>query len=162
MADIERTWKKLVPQITFSSNFLKDNIEKQYRTEEQLTTIVSFSSILSILITCLGLFGLSILITIQKTKEIGIRRLLGASAYSIYGMLSKEFLLIISVAQLIGIPVAWYLINKWLNEFAYRINEDVLIFLAAAIITILIASITISFQVIKAATVNPVKSLRYE
>ena len=162
ISEIKATWKKLVPGTTFSSNFLKDNIEKQYRTEEQLTAIVTFSSVLSVLITCLGLFGLSILITVQKTKEIGIRRLLGASAYSIYGILSKEFIMIILAAQLVGIPVAWYLINKWLSEFAYRINEDVLIFLAAAIITIIIASITISFQAIKAATVNPVKSLRYE
>ena len=162
MSEIESTWKKLVPNITFSSNFLKDNIEKQYRTEEQLTAIETFSSILSILITCLGLFGLSILITVQKTKEIGIRRLLGASAYSIYGMLSKEFIMIILAAQLVGIPAAWYLINKWLGEFAYRINEGALIFLTAGLLTIIIASVTISFQAVKAANDNPIKSLRYE
>jgi len=159
---IKTIWEKLVQGITFNSTFLKDNIENQYRTEEQLTTIVSLSSILSILITCLGLFGLSILIIIQKTKEIGIRRLLGASAYSVYGMLSKEFLLIILAAQLLGIPVAWYLINKWLTEFAYRINVDAIIFLAAGLITIIIACVTISIQAIKAANTKPVDTLRYE
>lgn len=159
---IKTIWEKLVQGITFNSTFLKDNIENQYRTEEQLTTIVSLSSILSILITCLGLFGLSILIIIQKTKEIGIRRLLGASAYSVYGMLSKEFLLIILAAQLLGIPVAWYLINKWLTEFAYRINMDAIIFLAAGLITIIIACVTISIQAIKAANTKPVDTLRYE
>jgi putative ABC transport system permease protein len=159
---IKTIWEKLVQGVTFNSTFLKDNIENQYRTEEQLTTIVSLSSILSILITCLGLFGLSILIIIQKTKEIGIRRLLGASAYSVYGMLSKEFLLIILAAQLLGIPVAWYLINKWLTEFAYRINIDAIIFLAAGLITIIIAFVTISIQAIKAANTKPVDTLRYE
>jgi putative ABC transport system permease protein len=159
---IKTIWEKLVPGITFNSTFLKDNIENQYRTEEQLTTIVSLSSILSILITCLGLFGLSILIIIQKTKEIGIRRLLGASAYSVYGILSKEFLLIILAAQLLGIPVAWYLINKWLTEFAYRIDIDAIIFLAAGLITIIIAFVTISIQAIKAANTKPVDTLRYE
>ncbi len=162
LAEVKSTWEKLVPGITFNSNFLKDNIEKQYRTEEQLTAIISFSSILSILITCLGLFGLSILITVQKTKEIGIRRLLGATAVSIYSMLSREFLIIILAAQLVGIPVAWYLINKWLGEFVYRINVGVLIFLAAGVITVIIASITISFQAFKAANANPVDTLRYE
>jgi putative ABC transport system permease protein len=159
---IKTIWEKLVPGITFNSTFLKDNIENQYRTEEQLTTIVALSSILSILITCLGLFGLSILIIIQKTKEIGIRRLLGASAYSVYGILSKEFLLIILAAQLLGIPVAWYLINKWLTEFAYRINIDAIIFLSAGLITIIIAFVTISIQAIKAANTKPVDTLRYE
>ena len=162
ISEIEAKWKQLVPGITFNSTFLKDNIEKQYRTEEQLTTICSLSSILSILITCLGLFGLSILITLQKTKEIGIRRVLGASALSIYGMLSKEFMMIMLAALLFGIPAGWYLINKWLSEFAYRINESALIFIAAGIITIIIASITISFQVIKAANVTPIDTLKYE
>ncbi len=162
LAEVKNVWEKLVPNITFNSNFLKDNIERQYRTEEQLTAIISYSSILSILITCLGLLGLSVLITVQKTKEIGIRRLLGATAVSIYSMLSREFLMIISIAQVIGIPVAWYLINKWLGGFAYRINVGILMFLAAGVITIIIASITISFQVIKASLMNPVKSLRNE
>lgn len=162
MAEIKNTWKKLVPGITFSGNFLKSNIEKQYRTEEQLTSIVTFASILSVLITCLGLFGLSILISVQKTKEIGIRRLLGASAASIYSILSKEFLMIILAAQIIGIPAAWYLINKWLEEFAYRIDEGALIFLSAAVITIIIATVTISFQAFKAANANPVDTLKYE
>ncbi len=162
ISEIEAKWKQLVPGITFNSTFLKDNVEKQYRTEEQVTMICSLSSILSVLITCLGLFGLSILITLQKTKEIGIRRVLGASALSIYGMLSKEFMMIILAALLFGIPAGWYLINKWLSEFAYRINESALIFITAGIITIIIASVTISFQVIKAANITPIDTLKYE
>lgn len=162
LEDIKNTWKKLVPARQFESSFLNDNIDRQYKSEKQLTTIISYSSILSILITCLGLFGLTILITVQKTKEIGIRRLLGASAGSIYKMLSKEFLWLIISAQLLGMPIAWYILNKWLNNFAYRTSISVSMFLLAGIVTIFIALVTISFQVIKTTSRNPVDSLKRE
>ncbi len=162
ISEIESAWKKFVPDISFNSSFLKDNIEKQYKSEEQFTTIITLSSVLSILITCLGLLGLSMLIAVQRTKEIGIRRLLGASFVSIYSMLSKEFLWLIIAAQIIGMPIAWYLINKWLDAFAYRVDVGFVIFLLAGIITIFIAILTISYQTIKAATSNPVESIKYE
>ncbi|HKI77109.1 MAG TPA: ABC transporter permease [Ignavibacteriaceae bacterium] len=160
--NLKSTWTKLVPNIPFESVFLKDNIDKQYKAEEQLTTIITSASVLSILITCLGLFGLTILITVQKRKEIGIRRLLGASVGSIYKILSKEFFWLIIAAQLIGLPISWYLLNKWLSGFAYRINMGVSMFVLAVILTVFIAFITITFQVIKASLENPVRSLRSE
>ncbi|HKI79055.1 MAG TPA: ABC transporter permease [Ignavibacteriaceae bacterium] len=160
--DIRNTWKKLVPNLQYESSFLNDNIDKQYKSEQQLTTIISYSSVLSILITCLGLFGLTILITLQKTKEIGIRRLLGASSGSIYKLLSKEFFWLIISAQVIGMPIAWYILNKWLNGFAYRTSISVSMFLLAGILTIFIAFLTISFQAIKASFENPINSLRNE
>jgi putative ABC transport system permease protein len=160
--DIKNTWKKLVPNMQFESSFLNDNIDRQYKSEEQLTTIISYSSILSILITCLGLFGLTILIAIQKTKEIGIRKLLGASVSSIYKIMAMEFIWLIVSAQIIGMPIAWYFLNKWLNGFAYRTNINISMFLLAGILTIFIAFLTISFQAIKASRENPIKSLRSE
>ncbi len=159
---IKNTWNKVVPDVPYEGTFLNDSIEKQYRSEEQLTTIIIASSVLSILITCLGLLGLSLLIILQKKKEIGIRRMLGASVASIYKMLSKEFLWLIIASQFIGMPVSYYLINKWLEGFAYRIEVGLIIFIIAAFITISIALVTISYQSIKAATENPVNSLRYE
>jgi putative ABC transport system permease protein len=159
---LKNIWAKVVPQISFESSFLNENINNQYKTEERLTTIITSSSLLSILITCLGLFGLTTLITIQKTKEIGIRRLLGASAGSIFRLLSKEFLWLIVAAQIISLPVAWYLLNRWLDGFAYRINISISMLIIAGLITIAISMITISFQAIKSATANPIKSLRNE
>ncbi len=147
---------------SFKSSFLNDNIENQYTAENRLTRIITYSSMLSILITCLGLFGLTALVSIQKTKEIGIRRLLGASVGSIFKLLSKEFLWLIIIAEVISLPISYYLLNNWLNNFAYRIDISLVLLLASGLIVVLISLITISLQVIKAVTVNPVKSLRSE
>ncbi len=162
LAKLKNVWTKIVPQIPFKSSFLNENIEKQYAAESRLTKIITSSSVLSIIITCLGLFGLTALISLQKTKEIGVRRLLGASVASIFKLLSKEFIWLILIAEIISIPVSLYLLNRWLNNFAYRIDVNLLLLISAGAIVIIISLITISFQVIKAASVNPAKSLKYE
>ena len=117
---------------------------------------------LAIFIACLGLFGLVTFMAIQRTKEIGIRKTLGASVQNIVSLLSGEFMVLILLAVIIASPVAWYFMNKWLEEFAYRVSIVWWVFLLAAIITVLIALVTIGFQAIKAAIANPVKSLRTE
>ena len=159
---LKSTWAKIEPQVPFKSEFLSANINKQYKSENRLTKIIAYSSLLSILITCLGLFGLTALISVQKTKEIGIRRLLGASTGSIFKLLSKEFMWIILAAEIISLPISYYLLNEWLDGFAYRIHISPFLLIASGMIVILISSITISFQVVKSATANPVKSLRAE
>jgi putative ABC transport system permease protein len=125
-------------------------------------TIFFYITFIAIFIACLGLFGLSSFIMEQKTKEIGIRKVLGASVPGIVGMLSKDFVKLVIVAALIAFPVAWWAMRKWLQDFVYRIQISWWVFIAAGITALLIALITISFQSIKAAVANPVKSLRTE
>ena len=119
-------------------------------------------AIITKLISCLGLFGLAAFTTIQRTKEIGVRKVLGASVTNIVGLLSKDFIKLVIIAFVIASPVAWWIMHKWLQDFAYRINISWWIFLGAGLLAIIIALGTISFQAIKAAIANPVKSLRTE
>ena len=125
-------------------------------------TIFFYITFIAIFIACLGLFGLSSFITQQRTKEIGIRKVLGATVSGIVGMLSKDFVKLVLIASLIAFPIAWWAMNKWLQDFVYRVNIGWWVFVAAAAIALLIAFITISAQAIKAAVVNPAKSLRTE
>ncbi len=162
LARLKNVWEKVESQVPFKSEFLNANLNEQYKTENRLTKIITYSSLLSILITCLGLFGLTALVSIQKTKEIGIRRLLGATTGSIFKLLSKEFIWIILTAILISMPISWYILNEWLNSFAYKIHLSLLLLISSSIIVILISLITISFQVIKSVRTDPVKALRTE
>jgi putative ABC transport system permease protein len=124
--------------------------------------VLSLFAVIAICIACLGLFGLSMYATRQRTKEIGIRKVLGASVTGVTALLSKDFLQLVFLAILIAFPIAWLLMNKWLEDFAYRITISWWMFVVAGIVTVLIALITVSFQAIKAAVTNPVKSLRTE
>ena len=133
-----------------------------YTSETKLGQIFEYFSVLAILIACMGILGLSIYSIQQRTKEIGIRKVLGANTAGIVAELSKDFLKPVFIASIIAVPIAWYAMNKWLQDFAYRIEISWWIFLAAGALSILIALITISFQAIKAAIANPVKSLRTE
>jgi putative ABC transport system permease protein len=135
---------------------------KNYEAENKWKQIISSSAILSIFISCIGLFGLTML-TIQKhTKEIGIRKVLGANVLQVSALVSKNFILLVFIAFIIAIPAAWFATNKWLQNFAYRINIHWWVFVLAALLTVIIALVTVSFQAIKAAIANPVKSLRTE
>lgn len=155
-------WKEISPDFPFEYNFLDESLANQYKAEERFEkTFIGFS-LLAVLITCMGLFGLTSFTTEQKTKEIGIRKILGASVNNITLMLSKQFILLVFLANIIAVPVAFYFMNKWLQDFAYRIEINWWIFALAGGITLLIALITVSFQAVKAATANPVESLRYE
>ena len=162
ISHIESAWKANVSDRPFQYYFLDETYNKLYQSERNFRIIFVYITILIIIIACLGLFGLASFMTQQRTKEIGIRKVLGASVSGIVTLLSKDFLKLIGIAALIAFPVAWLAMNKWLEDFAYRINISWWIFLIAAIISLLIAFLTISFQAIKAAIVNPVKSLRTE
>jgi putative ABC transport system permease protein len=162
LAHIESAWKKFLPETPFTYTFLDENFDKLYRSEQQQGSIFTLFACIAILIACLGLFGLSAFSISQRIKEIGIRKVIGASVSSIVTLLSKDFLKLVAIASLIAFPLAWYAMNSWLQDFAYRSNIPWWIFAAAGIIAVVIALATISFQAIRAATVNPVKSLRSE
>jgi putative ABC transport system permease protein len=159
---IESTWKKFLPEVPYEYTFLDENFEKLYKSEQKQGTIFTVFACIAIFIACLGLFGLSAFSITQRIKEIGIRKVLGASVSSIVGLLSKDFLKLVAIAAIIAFPVAWYAMNNWLQDFAYRTNISWWIFIIAGIIAAAIALFTISFQAIKAALTNPVKNLRTE
>jgi len=160
--DAARIWKRMSSGMPFTYRFLDDSFDEVYKAEKRIGIIALSFSILAILIACLGLFGLATFLVEQKTKEIGIRKVLGASTASILFMLSKEFLKWIIIANIVAVPAAYYFMSKWLNDFAYRINISWWIFVFAGIIALLIALATISLKALNAASANPVKSLRYE
>jgi len=159
---LESKWKGFISAEPFDYDFLDAQFNAQYRSEQRLGSIFSVFAGLSIFIACLGLFGLSAYMAERRTKEIGVRKVLGASVQSVVVMLSKDFVKLTIVAAVIAFPVAWYFMNKWLEDFAYRINISWSIFLVAGLGTLLVTLITISFQAISAAVANPVKSLRTE
>lgn len=162
LAFVEDVWKKHFPFTLFDYDFVSHELKQQYLAEEKFSKIFLYFSILSLLIASLGLYGLISFTIFQKTKEIGIRKVLGASANRIAGMLSASFLKLIVLASIIAIPIAWYAMNQWLHGFAYRINLSWWMFGVAATLVLLVAMVTIGFRAIKAAIANPVKSLRTE
>ncbi len=159
---LENTWKKYAGNEAFDFNFLDRNLAHLYIAEQRTSKIATTFSILAIFIACLGLLGLAAFITEQRTKEIGVRKVLGASIPSLLFMLSKEFLKWVLIANVIAWPIAYYVMNNWLKDFAYRININLSVFLLSGIIALAIALLTVSSHAIKAATSNPIKSLRYE
>lgn len=162
VAYIEQIWKKYLPEVPFQYTFLDENFGKLYEAELKQGTIFTVFAAIAIFIACLGLFGLSAFAITQRVKEIGIRKVLGASIGSIVALLSKDFLKLVLVAAIIAFPVAYYAMQQWLEDFAYRINIPWWVFIVAAILSAVIAFVTISFQATKAAISNPVKSLRSE
>lgn len=162
VASIENVWKKFVKEKPFHFYFLDESLAAQYQAEQTIQRIFTIFSGLAIFIACIGLLGLAAYATQQRTREIGIRKVLGASEISIIKMLSKDFVKLVLLSSAIALPVAWWCMNKWLQDFAYRINISLWIFLIAGAAASLIALMTVSFQAIKAASANPVKSLRTE
>ena len=159
---MEKTWKKFLPETPYSFTFMDENFDRIYQSESRQGTIFTVFASIAIFIACLGLLGLSAFAISQRLKEIGIRKVLGASIGNIVGLLSKDFLKLVVLAALIAFPVAWYAMRSWLNDFAYRINIPWWIFLVAGLVAAAVALITISFQAVRAARANPVKSLRTE
>ncbi|MDB4918527.1 ABC transporter permease [Mucilaginibacter sp.] len=162
IAQIQRLYESFNPGFPFSYNFLDEAYQKQYETEVRVSLLSEYFSALAILISCLGLFGLVAFTAQKRQKEIGIRKVIGASVNSIMIMLTKDFLKLVFVAVVIAFPLSWWLMSKWLNGFAYRVDLSPGIFIIACAAVILITILTVSFQAIKAALVNPVKSLRSE
>jgi ABC-type antimicrobial peptide transport system permease subunit len=159
---VQQTWTKFFPTIPFDYHFLDEDYDKLYRAEERMGTLLNYFSVLAIFIACLGLFGLASFTTEQRTKEIGIRKVLGASVPGIVMLLGKDFAKLVMVANIIAWPIAYWVMTNWLQDYAYRININWLIFLLTGVLSVFIALFTVSFQATKAAMANPVKSLRYE
>ena len=159
---IEKKWNQIIPYRPFEYNFLDDYFNKQYKAEDNFGNLFFNFAVLAIFISCLGLLGLSSYSTLQRTKEIGVRKVLGASVSNIVNLLSIDFIKLVLIAFIIASPLAWFAMDKWLQDFAYQTNISWWIFALAAFASVLIAFVTISFQAIKAAIANPVKSLRTE
>ena len=159
---VERKWKKFVSGEPFDYNFLDASFDALYRSEKRMGNIFSIFTALSLFIACLGLFGLSAFIAERRIKEIGVRKVLGASVQSIVSLLSKDFLKLTIISAFIAFPIAWWTMNKWLEDFAYRIDIGWTVFLIAGLCTLFVSLLTVSFQAIKAAMANPVASLRSE
>lgn len=162
IAAIEKEYKILIPNRPFSYYFLDEFFDRQYRNEERFGRLFMNFAILAIFISCLGLLGLASYSTMQRTREIGIRKVMGASVSNIINLLSKDFLKLVIISFFIAVPAAWYFMHKWLSDFAYRISISWWVFAMAGLLAIMIAVITISVQAFRAAVANPVKSLRTE
>jgi len=162
MRSIERLWGQTFPEFVFEYKFLDDKIESFYKQENQLSNLYQIFAVIAIFLSCLGLYGLASFMAVQRIKEVGIRKVLGASVRSVVYLFSKEFIILIGIAFAIASPISWYFMHKWLQDYVYRINISWWLFIAGGISAIVIALITVSFQAIKAAIANPVKSLRTE
>ena len=162
LAGIESKWKETIPNRPYSYFFLDEFFDRQYRAEQRFGKLFFNFAILAIAISCLGLLGLASYSTYQRTREIGIRKVLGASTPGIVNMLSIDFMKLVAISFVIATPVAWYFMYKWLQDFAYRIDIHWWVFAIAGILAMAVALATISFQAVKAALSNPVKSLRSE
>jgi len=162
LAFLEKTWKKFSPGYPFNFSFLDESIQARYQLEIKMGYGITSMAYIAIILSCMGVFGLSLYSVEEKTKEIGIRKVLGASVSSILSLLSKGFLKWITIANIISWPIAYYFMNRWLQKFAYRTNIGIWPFVFSTALTLIIALLTISFHSVKAATANPVDSLRYE
>ena len=162
IAALEKVCKKMNPEFPFTYSFADEEYSRQYSSEQVIGKLSNAFAFLAIFISCLGLFGLASFTAEQKTKEIGIRKVLGASVFSITSFLSGDFVKLVLIALVIASPVAWYAMHEWLQDYAYRINISWWIFIVAGVLALVIALFTVCFQAIKAAIANPVKSLRAE
>ncbi|CCH52407.1 Macrolide export ATP-binding/permease protein macB 1 [Fibrisoma limi BUZ 3] len=162
LSTIETVWKATFPNKVFSYEFLDETLAQAYQNETRTAQLIETATLVAILIACLGLFGLATFAAESRTKEIGVRKVLGASVASIVALLSKDFLKPVLVAMLLAAPIAWYGVSEWLKNFEYKINIDWWVFAVAGAFAIMVALLTVSFQSIRAALMNPVKSLRTE
>ncbi|HEX7691200.1 MAG TPA: FtsX-like permease family protein, partial [Sediminibacterium sp.] len=161
-AEVEKVWNQFFPEFVYQPDFMDERIKNFYNQENQLALLYKIFAGIAIFISCLGLYGLVLFMAAQKTKEVGIRKVLGASVGNIVYLFSKEFTILIAVAFIIAVPAAWYMMSNWLNDFAYRIHMSVWIFALAILSSLTIAWATVGYKAWKAAKANPVKSLRSE
>jgi putative ABC transport system permease protein len=162
MQSVRKVWEQAFPDFVYEYRFLDEKIESFYKQENQLGQLYKIFSAIAIFLSCLGLYGLASFMAVQRIKEVGIRKVLGATAGSIVYLFSKEFIMLIAIAFAIATPLVWYYMHQWLQNYAYRINVSWWLFAAGGLAAIIIALLTVSFQAIKAAMANPVKSLRSE
>jgi len=159
---IEAVFKKVVPSIAFDYKFADQEYALKFAAEERVGKLTSIFSVLAILISCLGLFGLASFVAEQRTKEIGIRKVVGASVFSLWKMLSKDFVVLVLISCFIAIPIAYYFLDAWLAKYEYRTEISWWIFAATSLVALLITVLTVSYQAVKAALMKPVNSLRSE
>jgi len=162
VSQIEKKWNVMAPGRPFRYRFMDESFNNIYNNEQRVGRIAFTFAILAILIACLGLFGLATYMAEQRTKEIGIRKVLGASVQGLISLLSVDFLKLVLISFVFAAPAAWFFMNRWLQDFAYRINIAWWVFVLAGVLAVLIALLTVSFQAVKAALMNPVSSLRSE
>lgn len=162
MPVMQSKWKNFAPEVPFEYSFLDKDFEALYRSEERMASVLGIFTSLSILVACLGLFGLSVYTAERRTKEIGIRKVLGASTRGVVILLSKDFLKLVGLSAVVAFPIAWWAMHNWLQDFAYRVSIEWWVFVLAGVLAVVIALCTVSFQAVKAAIANPAKSLRTE
>jgi putative ABC transport system permease protein len=162
LTTIKKAWTSAVPDLPLKYDFVDESLDRFYKSETRWSNIVGWAGGISIFLACLGLFGLAALAAVNRTKEIGIRKVLGASVPNIVGLLSKDFLKLVTIALLVATPIAWYFMHKWLQDFAYRINISWIVFVVTGIFGLTIALFTVGLQAVRAGVRNPVKSLRTE
>ena len=162
LQSVKKIWEETLPDFVYEYQFLDDKIAGFYKQESQLAQLYKIFAAIAIFLSCLGLYGLALFITSRRTKEVGIRKVHGASTARLVYLFSKEFIILIAIAFAIAAPVAWYYMHTWLEDYAYRISISWWFFAAGGFVTIIIALATISFRAIKAALANPVNSLRSE
>jgi putative ABC transport system permease protein len=159
---VESVYKEFCPGFAMEYSFLDESFAKQYEAEKRLKQLLQYFVGIAIIISCLGLFALTAFVAEQKTKEIGIRKVLGSSNTGIFFLLSKNFTKWVLVANLISWPIAYYVLSNWLKSFAYHINPSIMIFVLSGLLALTIALLTVGYQAVKAASANPVDCLRYE
>jgi hypothetical protein len=159
---VQRAWNKILPGIPFSYQFLEEDFARIYRSEEQTGALLKIFTAMAIMVACLGLFGVVSFMAEQRTKEIGIRKILGARISALLILMVKEFVRLILIANLIAWPFAYFFMKKWLKNFAYKTSFDIWIFVSSGLLALVVALLTVSYRSIRAATANPVDSLRYE
>jgi putative ABC transport system permease protein len=162
LKDLEAIWNGLVPHRPFLAHYKDDQFHQQYESDERFGMIVTIFSGLAIFVACLGLFGLTVYSTAQRTKEIGIRKVLGAPTFHIVSLLSKDFITLFIISLIVSIPVSWYVMSSWLDSFAYRVSMGWELFVMAALITLTVALFTMGWKTVATALANPVMSLRDE
>jgi putative ABC transport system permease protein len=159
---LEQVWERVIPDRPFAATFLDESLDDLYHAEIRLGKVIAAFSLLAVIIACLGLFGLAAFTAERRTKEIGIRRVLGASVRNLVALLTKDFLVLVLVAAVVAVPVAYYAMIRWLSDFAYRISMSPLLFIGVTLLALVVAFLTVGFQAYRAATLDPVKTLRYE
>jgi putative ABC transport system permease protein len=162
LRETQQSWSRINPGIPFVYSFMDKDFQKNYEKEQRISGLVEYFTLIAILIACLGLFGLSAFAAEQRIKEIGIRKVLGASVVSIVALLSKDFIRIVFIAICVALPLGWYILNQWLAGFEYRIHINWWMMTLTCLLAVLIALFTVSFQAVKAAIANQVKNLRSE
>jgi putative ABC transport system permease protein len=159
---MKNLWNKYNPDYPFDYHFIGDDYNLLYQGEKKLSSILGDFALLAVFVSCLGLFGLASFMAEQRTKEVGIRKVLGASVAGIVRLLSREFIILVAVANIIAWPLAYYAVSKWLEDYVYRMDLSWLYFLVTGTAALVIALLTVSYQAVKAALANPVDSLRQE